>query len=111
MSRPSDDLPPNSNLLQRILARLFQNINKPDPHSRLAQYFALNKAVGQLIAHTNLESALLESLCTLAVQNTSVALAWGLPFRRRRQLKHPGRCGRHGLSGQFCGTANGPTCR
>ena len=80
MSRPSDDLPPNSNLLQRILARLFQNINKPDPHSRLAQYFALNKAVGQLIAHTNLESALLESLCTLAVQNTSVALAWVCHF-------------------------------
>jgi PAS domain S-box-containing protein len=85
MSRPSDDLPHSSGLLRRTWAHLFHRI-KPDSHARLAQYFVFNKAIGQVITHTDQESVLLESLCSLAVQSTSVALAWVCRFENDASL-------------------------
>jgi PAS domain S-box len=85
MAYTPDDLLHGLASLRRIWAHRFHRI-KPDPHIRLAQYFALKEAIEQVVNHTDQESVLLESLCSLAVQSTSVALAWVCRFENDDSL-------------------------
>jgi hypothetical protein len=100
MAYTLDDLLHCPALLRRIWAHLFRR-NKPDPQDRLAQYFVFNEAIGQVITHTDQESVLLESLCSLAVQSTSVALAWVCRFENDDSLRTLADAGETGYLDSF----------
>ncbi|MDX5934936.1 diguanylate cyclase [Acidithiobacillus thiooxidans] len=81
MSRDAPDPRPKNGPWRRVWARLGLGGGLPAgasaaAHTRLEQYLAFSKAVGQVMEHTDQESILLESLCTLAVECTPVTLAW-----------------------------------
>ncbi|MBU2743138.1 MULTISPECIES: diguanylate cyclase [Acidithiobacillus] len=81
MSRDASDPRPKNGPWRRVWARLGWGGGLPTgasaaAHTRLEQYLAFSKAVGQVMEHTDQESILLESLCTLAVECTPVTLAW-----------------------------------
>ncbi|MBU2842306.1 hypothetical protein, partial [Acidithiobacillus thiooxidans] len=81
MSRDASDPRPKNGPWRRVWARLGWGGGLPAgasaaAHTRLEQYLAFSKAVGQVMEHTDQESILLESLCTLAVECTPVTLAW-----------------------------------
>jgi PAS domain-containing protein len=82
---PSDTPDPSTKngLWRRVWARLGRGGGFPSRHAhsasaqtRLEKYLAFHKAVALVMAHTDQEHILLESLCTLAVECTPVSLAW-----------------------------------
>jgi len=76
-SGEAPDRPPKWRRIWESTHRLLRGYSRSNESlRRVGQFTTFHKAVKQVIEHTDQESVLLESLCSLAVQSTPVALAW-----------------------------------